>query len=213
MKCAPTTSEQQRCPSDESLLSYLLAASPALNGPGSRPESHSSGDIGGAAFSAHIATCDRCVAELRIARARLCLAAEVEAPVPAAVAARAASRRDVVAVGRFAVHSWLRQFRDALRLPLLVPVAAGLAIIVVAAIPERGLVASPEESTRNVSLRQKARVTADTATLRVSPDSDASAAAELERGTAVFLLAESGGWYHVELENGTPGWLETRAFE
>ena len=64
-----------------------------------------------------------------------------------------------------------------------------------------------------MTLRQPARVTAAAAIVRRSPESGSEAVAELARGDGVLLMGERGGWYQVELDDGTAGWMPRTAFE
>jgi len=186
--------EAAACPSDERLVAHLL-------------EERSPDDP--TAIATHLLDCDHCVAQVRVARSRLSLAAEIAAPVPHAVVARL--QRPVTAARRFAFPTW-RRLQSALRLPLLVPVAAAITLFVYAGYPTDRTTSLPEEQTRDVPLRQAARVTAGTAALHAAPDS-APGATRLERGTTVLLLAERDGWYQVELGDGTSGWMEKGAFD
>jgi hypothetical protein len=213
MNAAATPSESRRCPGDERLIAWLVGETPALAGPQGRVAARRADHD---AIAAHVLGCDRCVAELRIVRDRLCLAAEIAAPVPVAVAARARAA-DAAPVARAAAteiaRGWWPRLQAAFRAPMLVPVAALLALVVVGGNLDRGTAPTPEESTRDVPLRQKARVTAAQATLHADPVAGAAATAELGRGDAVVLVTERDGWYQVELADGRAGWMERSAFE
>lgn len=207
METAATPADRRHCPGDESLIAYLLAETPGLGAPTARAVGH---DV----VAAHVGSCDRCVAELRVVRSRLALAAEVDAPVPAAVRARLAAPAPAPSPVRVAAApGLLARLAAAFRLPLLVPAAAALALVAVATGLERGRAPLPEESTRDVPLRQPARVTAPAATVHADPRAAAAATAVLGRGDAVVLLAEQDGWYRVELGDGRAGWMERSAFE
>lgn len=202
METAATSAERRHCPGDERLIAYLLAETPGLGASTARAVGH---DV----VAAHVGSCDRCVAELRVVRSRLALADGIDTPVPAGVRARLAP----VPAPTAAAPGLLARLVDAFRLPLLVPVAAALALVVVTGGPERGRAPLPEESTRDVPLRQPARVTAPAATVHADPRAAAAATAVLGRGDAVVLLAEQDGWYRVELGDGRAGWMERSAFE
>lgn len=209
MDVTARTPEARGCPNDEWLVAFLIAEQPSLAEPGAARVSLPEHD----AIAAHVRGCDRCVAELRIARDRMRLAFEVDAPVPAAVLGRAThpvGSAPAVSAGEV---SWWRGLVERIRLPLLVPVAAAAALLLIVGMPQRQPVSAPEELTRAVSLRQPARVTAARATLHVAPQSASLAVAGLERGANVFLLAEQEGWYRIELADGETGWMEKSAFE
>jgi len=216
MTAAATPSESRHCPGDERLIAWLVGETPALAGPQRRGRVESVRSADHDAIAAHVLACDRCVAELRIVRDRLCLAVEIDAPVPVAVAARVADAAPA-ATARAArtefAGGWWRRLQAAFRVPMLVPVAALLALVIAGGTLDRGRVPVPEESTRDVPLRQKARVTAAQATLHADPMAGTAATAELGRGDAVVLVSERDGWYQVELADGRAGWMERSAFE
>lgn len=201
------------CPDDEGLLAHLLAEVPSLGGSAATATNGSSADARDAAIGAHILVCDGCVGRTRVARSRLRLAAEIDSPVPADVARRSTPRIADRPNNRRAATSGARRFGNRwTRLPLLLPVAAAMALMVYGARPEAAFEAQQGERTRDVALRQHARTTAN-ADLHTAPNGTGAAASRLARGTAVVLLGESDGWYRVELGDGTVGWMAKGAFE
>ncbi len=209
MNSTARTPEAGACPSDEWLVAFLIGEQPSLAEPGAARVSLPQHD----AIAAHVRDCDRCVAELRIVRDRMRLAFEVDAPVPAAVLARATP--PVAPTRHAASHElpWWRGLVERFRLPLLVPVAAAAALVIAVGLPQRRQAPVPEELTRAVAMRQPARVTAPQATLYAAPQSDSLTVARLERGADVFLLAEQKEWYRIERPDGETGWMEKSAFE
>lgn len=189
--------EASACPNEEALLGYLL-------------DSTSDGEIG-----RHVNGCDRCVASLRVAHARLQLDADVDVRVPAAIrdraAANPAAERRLPALSRW--QEAVARFTDALRLPFLVPMAAAALLLLVVGLPGQRGDLPPSEATRDVQLRQQARVTVPSATLHREPSASAEGLASVGRGTTLLLMDEQDGWLQVELLDGTAGWMEKHAFE
>lgn len=197
MDPAPASStEGSPCPSGEALLAYLLAGD--------------SGQHLHQPLTRHLGSCDACLLDLQRASRRLRLEAEIAAPVPASV--RGAELPPVAAPQP---SSWQRAWRRlvaSLQLPVLAPAAAGLALVLAFGLPRTGDPIAPSERTRNVSLRQNARLTM-AAPLHIEPTAQAAVLARLDRGVAVVLLDRRDAWVQIELADGTSGWMEQRAFE
>ena len=207
------------CPTEETLAAFLAAS-------GSLPPELTQGWDRAAfseaelqALTAHVDACDRCVEELQTASRRLALTAEMPIVVPADVAARTAivaQQRKTESTPRgFSV--WIAElgerFKDAISMPVLVPVAiAALALIVI--VPRWQSSTAPDaELSRAVDMRQSARVTADSAVVRKEPTADGAVVTTLKRGEHTVLVAQQGDWYRVALADGGEGWIERRAFE
>lgn len=199
MNQAPTSStERSACPSSESLLAFLLAGDKG-------PQLHQ-------VVAHHLGSCDACLLDLQRAGRRLRLEAEIASPIPEAVRLAALPKPQV---GALPESTWQRAWRrltDAVRLPVLVPAAAAVALVLAVGVPRNAEVATPSERTRDVALRQNARLT-NAATLHAAPTAQGAVLARLDRGTAVVLLDRRDAWVQVELADGTAGWMEQRAFE
>ncbi|HYD49333.1 MAG TPA: SH3 domain-containing protein [Terriglobales bacterium] len=178
------------CPADERLLSHLL------------------GEAGGdEEIAVHLQVCDRCVAELMRAQRRLALAEEIAVPVPAAVLERCQAPTLSPAPAPLRRPSQ----RAALWVPLALAAGAVLALATLRDTPPG---AAPQtELTRDVQLRQDARITSASATLRQAPQSDATVLRDLARGDRVVLFDRDQDWYQVALPDGTKGWIEAASFE
>jgi hypothetical protein len=203
-------------PDDEALLSHLISA---RQGADER-----------AGIEQHLLHCDRCVAVLAVAQARLALADEVPAPLPAhlferaerlarAVVAPEPSPRPGTATSfRGRRRGWLAGIRDRLeswsRLPVLVPAsfAIGVLIMVFAdrTLMRPGMV---EPARRSITLEPTQLVTRDTAVVRAQPSGNAAIIATLAPGDVVAVDHEEREWYRARLSDGREGWIERRAFE
>jgi uncharacterized protein (TIGR02594 family) len=53
-------------------------------------------------------------------------------------------------------------------------------------------------------------ITADSLNLRQGPGSDHPVITELDRGTRVQRLEESGGWFRIQTDNGVVGWISAK---
>lgn len=184
-------SELGPCPSDERLVARLMADDGAVD--------------------LHLLECDSCVARIRVAHARLRRAGDIAAPLPGDTARRAAGASRGHATRRAAHVPAPRRWSRVLRISVI-PAAAALALVVTGLDPSQHDESVPEVRTRDVSVRQPARTTT-AAAVWAQPSSSEPATAHVGRGTSVVLLSERDGWYRVELQDGTAGWMERRAFE
>lgn len=185
------------CPSGESLLAYLMAGAGQASG-------H-------ADVAQHLNSCDACVLDLQRASRRMSLQDEVAAPVPAAVLAQVQSSSPAAAPPAAWRVAW-RRFVGSLRLPVLAPAAAAVALVLAVGLPRQGEVVAPAERTRDVAVRQSARLTGD-ATVHAEPAAAARVVARLDRGASVVLLDRRDAWVKVECSDGTAGWMERGALE
>lgn len=217
MKATDTRRAGEACPSAETLAAFLATAR-SLPAELATDWQH---DLVSAdeqrAVTAHIATCDQCVEELRTAHRRLLLAAEIPIAVPPAIAARVTALAPENPPATAGLAAWIVGLRDrlgaALRLPVLVPAAAAIALLVVFAPRPESSTPTSREMSRSVDLRQPARVTVESAAVRAERRTDAETIATLPRGARVDLLREDDGWFRVALADGTEGWIERIAFE
>ncbi len=69
------------------------------------------------------------------------------------------------------------------------------------------------ERSRAVSLQQRVRVTATSASVRAEPNLQADEIATVSRGTFVSVTEEDRNWLRVALPEGPTGWVERQAFE
>src|SRR5688500_9693774 len=53
-------------------------------------------------------------------------------------------------------------------------------------------------------------ITADSLNLRQGPGSDQPGITELDKGTRVQRLDESGGWFRIQTDNGVVGWISAK---
>ncbi len=185
------------CPSSESLLAYLMADA-------SQMSRH-------AEVARHLDACDACVLDLQRASRRLSLQDAVMATVPASVLAQVQSSSAVAAPPAAWRVAW-RRFVGSLRLPVLAPAAAAVAVVLAVGLPRQGEVVAPAERTRDVAVRQSARLTAE-ATVHAEPAAAARVVARLDRGASVVLLDRRDAWVKVECGDGTAGWMEQGALE
>lgn len=196
---SPSTSGSQPAhPDDELLVGYMVA--------GLDPERER-------AVEQHLEVCDTCVESLASAQHRISMAAEVAVPVPRLVRERAESRladSAVAATPVAAARPWLSVLW---RLPVLVPVAVTVGLVIglsahMLLVPE-----TPHSHTRAIPMVQILRVTAPEAAVRKTPNAGADVLATLPRGTQVEIHASERDWYRVRAPNGPEGWVESRAFD
>ncbi|MDX2166956.1 MAG: SH3 domain-containing protein [Deltaproteobacteria bacterium] len=199
------------CAGDETLLLY---ASGALAG---EP---------GEAMAAHVAGCDACVAGLVRLQRRLRVAAAVATPVPPAVQRRAAAvladaaRELAPAVERprpVVVHapSLGERLRGWLRVPVLAPVAMAAAALLMVAVGQRPT-SEPVGGERSRAVKAEPvamRVRVADAPVYQRPSGQSEVVATLRRGATVTVAGEERGWYEVQLEGGTPGWVAREDLE
>jgi hypothetical protein len=200
------------CAGEETLLLY---ASGALHG---EP---------GEAMAAHVAGCDACVAGLVRLQRRLRVAAAVAMPVPPAVQRRAAAvlpdaaRELAPTVERprpVVVHqapSLGERLRGWLRVPVLAPVAMAAAALFMVAVGQRPTTEpAGGERSRAVKAEPVAlRVRVAEAPVHQRPSGQSEVVATLRRGATVTVAGEERGWYEVQLEGGTPGWVAREDLE
>lgn len=218
MKPTELKVDAKACPSAETLTAYL-AQTDSLPAALARGWRDAITDDEEHRVTAHLAVCDRCVEDLRTAQCRLAIAAEVPLSVPADVAARAVAVMPLRPPATFEGSSaWIENARrwltGALRLPVLVPAAAALTLVLVFAPRPQSPQSSQRELSRAVPMRQPARVTAAAATVRAERNNpDSETIANLRRGDQIVLVGEQDGWYRISLADGTEGWIERAAFE
>jgi anti-sigma factor RsiW len=194
-----------RCPTDEILLAHLL-------GETTGEERHR--------IDGHLGSCDACLIALTAAQHRISISDEVNAPVPAAVAERAATRNFVPAsesVTPARLTDWRarlsQRFTLLSRLPILVPTAVAAGALLTLALQQTLLQPGPRELTRAVALSQTLPVTVPDAPVRAEPSTRADLIATLPRGAEVKISGEIREWYRVKTPSGRDGWIERRMFE
>lgn len=197
-----------QCAGDESLVAYAA------------------GSLAGterAVLAAHVEECNACTAGLAGLSVRLAAAEGMERAVPpevrrradAALAAEVAQMaprpqpRESTVVRRF------QRWREALRVPMLVPVAlAAGALFVLALQPgwmdpgggeERSRAAAPSAA--------RLRVTAVEAAVHSRPSMRSDVVGTVRRGAVMEVTGEERDWYSVRLDGSGMGWVERDAFE
>jgi hypothetical protein len=196
------------CVGEETLLAHLSATLP----------SEEEGRLKG-----HLAACDACVNNLSFLHRRLNLAGAIEAPVPAALKARAlaaigvalpAPSRALPAEGETWGRRVERRFSAWLRLPVLIPLSVAAGALLMVTIQEADLMSTtPRGLTRAVDREARLRVTAPATNVREEPHRKAEVIAVVTRGTVVEIAGEERDWYRVKLADERMGWVERDAFE
>jgi len=198
-------------PNDEWLVAYLTT--------GLSPQEHRR-------LNAHLLDCDRCVQTVAVMQRRLTIAAEVAAPVPASIRRRAGACPAADSCAGDTAPSpaslepldWIAWVRDRLalvtRISFVVPGAVAAIALAVLVTRTNWMNPTPQhERSRSIQMHQQLRVTASEAAVRREPARHTPVVAMLRRGMPVRILGQDGAWYHVELPDGSVGWMEGNAFE
>lgn len=177
-------------------------------------------------IAAHLGGCDGCVSALQRVRNRLRAAVDTPQPVPASVqrraeAALAAAARELAAEAPpvrpalAAGDGVLERVRAWLRAPVLIPVAAvGAAVLMMSL--GRLPVAGPTGTEHSRALPPQTvrlRVVASEALVYSRPSGQSSVLATVRHGTQLEVAGEERGWYEVRLDGGQSGWIVREAFE
>jgi anti-sigma factor RsiW len=179
------------------------------------------------AFEAHLHRCDPCLTEVSRLHHRLGVAQSVEVSVPAPVRERARvvlepALRELAAESGSAQASsaeglWgvlRRRLKAFLELPILVPTAMAAGALFMVVLQETRMQPGQNfERSRAVSVQQRVRVTAASASVRAKPNPQANEIATLSKGAFVAVTEEDRNWVRVDLSEGRTGWVERRAFE
>ena len=189
---------------------------------------YATGGLGGTErqeMERHLGTCDACVGTLGMLHRRLSVESVVDVPVPDGLRQRARAALDEslrelvgeVAPARPAVApgaALLQRARGWFRIPVLIPVAAAAAALLVVALqPARNDPTGSGERSRAVAPEAtKLRVTAVEASVRSRPSMQSEVVGTVHRGALVEVAGEERDWYQVRID-GRPGWVEREAFE
>ncbi|MGD9763897.1 MAG: SH3 domain-containing protein [Candidatus Binatia bacterium] len=202
------------CVGEEHLLLY------AMNGTAlGEDERHGIAD--------HVGGCDACVAALQRLQRRLGVAADVATPVPAAVQMRARSVVDAALhelaretapatpLAHQVGHGILERLRSWLRVPVLVPIAAAGAAVLMLSVGRVPMRTGPatEQSRALPAASTRLRVTVSEAPVYSRPSGQSQVITTVRRGAMLEVAGEERDWYEVRLEGGNSGWVVREAFE
>lgn len=182
------------------------------------------GEPAGDGIAAHLAGCDGCVTALTALRKRLGALPAVDTAVPADVHQRArialeaamAELAPAAAPPRPARVLFFQRWREALRVPVLVPAALAAGALVMVALhgPLGSGSSVPGERSRAVAPDAATmRVTAVEAPVRSRPSNQSELVTTVRRGATVVVAGVERDWYEVQLDGGRQGWVEREAFE
>jgi hypothetical protein len=203
-------------PDEEALIAYLASMPHTLD---ERRE-----------IEQHLAACDRCVAMLAVAHARLAVGDEVAVTLPPGLLERAqrlAARIEAPAVPAVDPHpvararpqpaGWLAGIRQRIeiwsRLPVLVPVSFAVGVTIMVMVDQLRPTQVLEPARRSITLEPAQLVTTGATVVRAEPHAQAAIVATLARGEVVTVDQEEREWYRARLADGRQGWVDHQAFE
>ncbi len=175
-------------------------------------------------ITAHLGDCDGCVIALTSLHKRLGAMAAADVTVPLDVQERARRALDAAIVElapsparpAMARVAFLDRWRQALRVPVLVPaaLAAGALFMVALHAPMRtGPTAGGEQSRAVMPDAAKMRVTAVEAPVHSRPSRQSEIVGTVRRGAMVVVAGSERDWYEVHPDGIAAGWVEREAFE